>query len=313
MAEEEADGGGDDAAAADVAGGGGASSSVAELSCFSRRWGRARGRRRGSSSSPSPSAPATAAAPSSRPRSPSAPIRRRGRRGCSRARAAASQRAGLPALHEAARAGHTPLVARLLGARAPPTLLSSGGVPPLHLAAEQPAALDALDALLGGGALAMRDGRRQTALHSAARAGNVAAIGRLLAAAAADPPGRERSAGGCREPFIELRDRWHRTALHWAVVNGEAAAAAALVAAGAAVNGVPMSVGKHLKATSLPLEAPIHSAARPLARRGAPSSASSSTRAPTRRRATSSARPRSPSSPPPSTPTTPTPRRCARY
>ena len=264
VAEEEADGGDDDAAAADVAGGGGASSSVAELQLLQSEVGSGEGSEarllllalalgaRHGSGAVVEAALALGADPAPRPA-----------RLLARAGGGVANELGLPALHEAARAGHTPLVARLLGARAPPTLLSSGGVPPLHLAAEQPAALDALDALLGGGApLAMRDGRRQTALHSAARAGNVAAIGRLLAAAAADPPGRERSAGGCREPFIELRDRWHRTALHWAVVNGEAAAAAALVAAGAAVNGVPMSVGKHLKATSLPLEAPIHSAAR---------------------------------------------------
>ena len=42
----------------------------------------------------------------------------------------------------------------------------------------------------------------------------------------------------------------------------ELAAAQMLVEAGAAVNGVPMPVGKHLKSTALPLEAPLHSAAR---------------------------------------------------
>lgn len=35
-----------------------------------------------------------------------------------------------------------------------------------------------------------------------------------------------------------------------------------LVAAGAAVNGVPMPITKHAKSTSLPLECPLHSAAR---------------------------------------------------
>ena len=35
-----------------------------------------------------------------------------------------------------------------------------------------------------------------------------------------------------------------------------------LVAAGAVVNGVPMPVTKHAKSTSLPLECPLHSAAR---------------------------------------------------
>eukprot|EP00965_Chrysotila_dentata_P221783 6192585-Pleurochrysis_carterae.AAC.1 len=85
-----------------------------------------------------------------------------------------------------------------------------------------------------------------TALHIAARAGNSVAVATLLGARC-DP---------------ELRDRWHRTALHWAVVNGQLGAATLLVAAGATVNGVPMPIKKHLKKTSLPLEAPLHSAAR---------------------------------------------------
>ena len=241
----------DDAAAADVAGGGGASSSVAELQLLQSEGGRrgsearllllalALGARHGSGAVVE-AALALGADPAPRP----ARLLARGRRRRERARPPRPPRGRT-------RRPHAPRRAAARRARAA-HLLSSGGVPPLHLAAEQPAALDALDALLGGGApLAMRDGRRQTALHSAARAGNVAAIGRLLAAAAADLPGRERSAGGCREPFIELRDRWHRTALHWAVVNGEAAAAA-LVAAGAAVNGVPMSVGKHLRGDIAP-------------------------------------------------------------
>jgi len=76
-----------------------------------------------------------------------------------------------------------------------------------------------------------------------------------------------------KEPFTELRDRWHRTALSWAVVNGHVRTATALVAAGAAVNGVrsatsgkPMRASRHAKATTLPLETPLHAAARlPLA------------------------------------------------
>ena len=264
VAEEEADGGDDDAAAADVAGGGGASSSVAELQLLQSEVGSGEGSEarllllalalgaRHGSGAVVEAALALGADPAPRPA-----------RLLARAGGGVANELGLPALHEAARAGHTPLVARLLGARAPPT-------PPV---VRRRAAAPSRRRAAGGARRARRPPRRRRAPRdarrpppdgscTAARAGNVAAIGRLLAAAAADPPGRERSAGGCREPFIELRDRWHRTALHWAVVNGEAAAAAALVAAGAAVNGVPMSVGKHLKATSLPLEAPIHSAAR---------------------------------------------------
>ena len=150
------------------------------------------------------------------PHSPSVPIRRRGQRGCSRARAAASPTARSPRPPRGrTRRPHAP---RRAAARRARLAYSSGGVPPLHLAAEQPAALDALDALLGGGApLAMRDGRRQTALHSAARAGNVDAIGRLLAAAAADPPGRSARPAAPRA-LIELgRNR----GIRWGLIGGE--------------------------------------------------------------------------------------------
>ncbi|KAL1520506.1 hypothetical protein AB1Y20_022085 [Prymnesium parvum] len=154
---------------------------------------------------------------------------------------------GLSPLHLACREGHAPLVALLLRAAAPPTLLSSAGAPPLHVAAEAPRGLPALRLLVGGGApLAMRDDRRQTALHTAARSGNVGAMEVLLQAGL----------------DVELRDRWHRTALHWAVVNDEPEAVGVLIAAGAAVNGVPMPANKHAKTTSLPLECPLHSAAR---------------------------------------------------
>eukprot|EP00966_Prymnesium_polylepis_P099658 2307959-Prymnesium_polylepis.1 len=115
--------------------------------------------------------------------------------------------------------------------------------------------MPALHVLLQAGApLAMRDDRRQSALHTAARAGNCAALEALIGA-------------GCE---LELRDRWHRTALHWAVVNAEQAAAAILIAACAVVNGVPMPPGKHAKSTSLPLECPLHSAARQPPRVAAP-------------------------------------------
>jgi ankyrin repeat protein len=111
----------------------------------------------------------------------------------------------------------------------------------------------------------MRDARRQTPLHTAARAGNTRAVLALLEAVA--QPGAFPSAA--RAPYHELLDRWHRSALHWAVVNGWLETAKALIDAGAAVNGVrspvtgkQMPLGKHLKGTSLPMECPLHSAAR---------------------------------------------------
>ena len=89
----------------------------------------------------------------------------------------------------------------------------------------------------------------------------------LLSAAAA---AAFSSTANEKEAYVELRDRWHRTALHWAVVNMEEEAVLVLIEGGATVDGVAMPVGKHMKQTSLPLEAPLHSAARLPARKAAP-------------------------------------------
>ena len=90
---------------------------------------------------------------------------------------------GMPPLHLAVVGGHTALVALLLEASAPPTLLSTAGLPPLVAAAQSDASLGALELLLEANApLAMRDDRRQTALHAAARTGSLGALRRLLVA-----------------------------------------------------------------------------------------------------------------------------------
>ena len=174
---------------------------------------------------------------------------------------------GLSPLHIAAGEGHAHVVQMLLAASAPPTLLSGAGAPPLVVAAQSDHAVDALETLLQAGApLAMRDDRRQTALHAAARAGCVEATMRLLSAARADEARklaeRVTETRSNREPFIELRDRWHRTALHWAVVNQRLEIVSLLVAAGASVNGLAMPPRKHNRSTSLPRETPLHSSAR---------------------------------------------------
>jgi len=74
---------------------------------------------------------------------------------------------GLPALHEACARGHTALVGLLLDASAPLTLLSPGGLPPLHVAAAAAAGAPVIEVLVRREApLRMRDDRRQTALHA---------------------------------------------------------------------------------------------------------------------------------------------------
>ena len=172
---------------------------------------------------------------------------------------------GLPPLHLAAREGHVALVALLLDAKAPTTLLSTAGMPPLVVAAQSDRSLAALDLLLVRGApLHMRDDRRQTALHTAARTGAVRSLRRLLVAAAEVDAASQalQRANSNKETTVELRDRWHRTALHWAVINQQAESVQVLIEAGANVNGVHVPRRKHNRATSLPHETPLHSAAR---------------------------------------------------
>ncbi|CAJ1340029.1 unnamed protein product, partial [Effrenium voratum] len=62
---------------------------------------------------------------------------------------------------------------------------------------------------------------RSTALHAAAKAGNVATLGELL----------RRSAS------TAWLDRWNRTALHWAIFHGHVEISEALLQAGAELSG----------------------------------------------------------------------------
>ena len=122
----------------------------------------------------------------------------------SRARAAACQRP-VSRPHEA-RAG-TRLVARLLArARRPPRLAACRrSISPRAAGGARRA-----DALSAAAFLAMRDGRRQTALHSAARRHRRR---HRPAARRRGPTRRGASVGRPPRLPIELRDRWHRTAL----------------------------------------------------------------------------------------------------
>ena len=162
-----------------------------------------------------------------------------------------------PPLHIAIRGGHTGLVQTLLAATASPMLLSSAGIPPLVVAAHSQGSAEALQLLIDARALlTSRDRRRQTALHAAARSGCLPALRTLIALA--------KTASQSEPSPLDTRDRWNRTALHWAVVNQQEQALEMLVSAGASVRGAPLLTKQkqHSKATHLPLESPLHSAAR---------------------------------------------------
>jgi len=127
----------------------------------------------------------------------------------------------LTPLHLAVAGNHVCCVERLLAHRADPTLRDSHGVLPLHKAAERcgPRMIDLL-VQSGADAEAIDTASRSTALHLAARAGNLPTVGALVARACPD-----------------WLDRWNRAALHWAAFHGHLEICGALVDAGACLQG----------------------------------------------------------------------------
>ncbi|CAK0829599.1 unnamed protein product, partial [Prorocentrum cordatum] len=150
------------------------------------------------------------------------------------------RRLGLTPLHVAAAENHEALLRLLLARRADPNRTDYRGCPPLLKAAER-GSRDLVVALLESRAnLWSTDrARKFTALHSAAKAGNLPALEALLLAAAGDP-----SAATGAPPLVNLLDRWNRAPLHWAVVNAHSCCAERLVRGGATVRGGAVERGK---------------------------------------------------------------------
>jgi acyl-CoA synthetase (AMP-forming)/AMP-acid ligase II len=163
-------------------------------------------------------------------------------------------------LHAACAAGHAAVVRLLLLRGASCFAVTPQGLHAAHLAAACPgpdaAVVDMLCALCDSmrargvaSPAAVRDSRRQTLVHAAARGGCAAGLELLLA-----------HAGG--RLVVESLDRWHRTALSWAVVNGHEASVRVLLAAGADPRGPWVKQSSKAKGTHLPFETPLDVARR---------------------------------------------------
>jgi len=154
---------------------------------------------------------------------------------------------GTSPLHVAAAAGRLEVVTGLLDAQATVNLVNPAHVTALQLAASSSAGV--LRTLLEAGApVRGRDAAKQTLLHHAARAGNMAAIELLL----------ERGALA----DINTADKWNRQALHWAILNNHPCAVEALLAAGAHAEPAAVPDRVHRRRTSLKTETPAELALR---------------------------------------------------
>jgi amino acid adenylation domain-containing protein len=216
---------------------------------------------------------------------------------------------GVSPLHLASANGHVAVVRALLDAGAKVTMCTASHVCPLHIAASRDVLLlkmmlnvesvstdagadkidrsgsnsgssdDGRNRVVGSVEdkntaahryLHVTDGRKQTLLHHAARAGNLACA-ELLTALLLDMHSAhqrsKRSGGSGRTNGLDPRDRWHRTPLHWSILNDHYKVTCHLLKAGALAQ--PYNP-QHLlrmknqigRRTHLPMETPRELAAR---------------------------------------------------
>mmetsp|Transcript_31123 Transcript_31123/g.49884 ORF Transcript_31123/g.49884 Transcript_31123/m.49884 type:complete len:858 (-) Transcript_31123:1688-4261(-) len=140
---------------------------------------------------------------------------------------------GKSPLHIACANDHLSVVKILLKAGANCFTTTSGKIPASHVAAANPGPnscsilllmMDAMRKRNVKDVLMVKDGRRQTLLHAAARGGNLETVEMLLGLVSTNPEKVQQR--------LHALDRWHRTPLHWAVLNGRTECVKRLVAAG---------------------------------------------------------------------------------
>eukprot|EP00929_Paragymnodinium_shiwhaense_P054717 TRINITY_DN27425_c0_g1_i3.p1 TRINITY_DN27425_c0_g1~~TRINITY_DN27425_c0_g1_i3.p1 ORF type:complete len:400 (+),score=98.46 TRINITY_DN27425_c0_g1_i3:145-1344(+) len=164
-------------------------------------------------------------------------------------------------LHTAAANNALESLKTLLELGAAVTATDVHGVMSLQLAAGHGSA-EMVDRLLSAKSpLAARDTNMQTALHFAARSGNLQTTGlltrRWLEDEAMVAQG-QRVYGGP----LDWRDRWHRTPVHWAALNDQEGTLRLLLEAKAAAVPPKVPISKHAKNTTLRHETPLEIAKR---------------------------------------------------
>ena len=162
-------------------------------------------------------------------------------------------------LHHACLQGSPLLVEKLIEMKARTAIPDASGIFPLHLIVTVPPESkvdaerrwDCLCLLLdkAGVPLTMKDGNKQTILHSAARAGQDLLLDKILVRWKTMAEENKKLAES-----INWRDRWSRTPVHWCVLNGHTAALRILLMNGCDAD--PL-LPKKSKATSAAVERPL--------------------------------------------------------
>jgi ankyrin repeat protein len=115
--------------------------------------------------------------------------------------------------------------------------------------------------LLGAGTpIAIKDGNKQTILHSAARSGHIKLLRFIMSEwrkASDAPNGIKFKSHGNSGSIFDWTDRWFRTPVHWAILNQRITALRVLLEGGCSASPPRPKLGVSKRSTSVIIETPI--------------------------------------------------------
>jgi acyl-CoA synthetase (AMP-forming)/AMP-acid ligase II len=175
-------------------------------------------------------------------------------------------------LHLACIRGDPILVRALLAKGCKANQPDSSGSFPIHLACshlekaadsdeEDVARRECVKMLLSAGTpIAIKDGNKQTILHSAARSGHIKLLRFIMSEwrkASDAPNGIKFKSHGNLGSIFDWTDRWYRTPVHWAILNRRITALRVLLEGGCSASPPRPKLGVSKRSTSVLIETPI--------------------------------------------------------